>query len=164
MSKTNIFKKLKILVAPIAMTIILLWIRFQYSGLEFHTFAELFSVVVGILMLIIVWNTRMFTKNAFLVYLGIGYFWIAILDVFHTFTFMGMPFFNIKGPEVMIHFWIYARYMESLLLLTAPIFLKKKLNEKLMLYGMGLVVLFLSWAAFNRLAPVMFTPKGVDTI
>ena len=148
---------------PIAMLLCLSFIRWQSGVLLFHTLAELFSIVVGILMLVIVWNTRHFTKNDFLLYLGIGYFWIAILDTWHTFTLKGMPFFAIDDVEITLHFWIYTRYIEAVLLLTAPLFLKKKLNSTMMLYGMAPLVAIVSWASFSLEKPVMLTSEGLTT-
>ena len=91
---------------PVLLLLCLLFIRWQYGVLLFHTLAELFSVAVGILMLVIVWNTRHFAKNDFLLYLGIGYFWIAVLDIWHTLTIDGMPFLETSNPEITLHFWV----------------------------------------------------------
>ncbi|MCK5360715.1 MAG: PAS domain S-box protein, partial [Gammaproteobacteria bacterium] len=146
---------------PLIIVACLSFIRWQHGVLLFHTLAELFSVMVGILMLVIVWNTRRFTHNDFLVYLGIGYFWIAVLDTWHTFTVEGIPFFDISNAEITLHFWIYTRFLEALLLLSASLFLKRNINPKLvLLFGAGLVLL-VSWASFTLREPVMLTPDGL---
>jgi len=152
----------KAAIAPLLILLSLSFIRWQYGVLLFHTLAELFSVVVGILTLVIIWHTRRFTHNDFLLYLGIGYFWIAVLDALHTFTVEGMPFFNITDMEITTHFWIYTRFIEALLLLSASLFLKKRLNAQLMFStGAGLALL-VTWASFVLEEPVMLNPEGLS--
>ncbi len=158
--KINLLKSLFI---PFIIALSLIFLRWQYGVLLFHTLAELFSIIVGVLMLVVVWNTRSFTRNDFLIYLGIGYFWIAVLDTWHTFTVKGMPFFHIVNAEPTLHFWIYARLLEALLLLSAPIFLKRSLNIYYMLYCGGLICLLVIWASLNFQQPVMLTSEGLTT-
>ena len=147
--------------APLIVVLVLIVIRIQYGVLLFHTLAELFSVMVGVLMLVIAWNTRRFTQNDFLLYLGIGYFWVAVLDTWHTFTVNGMPFLDITDAEIPLHFWIYTRLIEAVLLLSAVLFLKKKLNAYLFLYGGAVLVLLVVWASLSLKRPIMLTPDGL---
>ena len=160
MSEKN-FINSKVFLPPVLVVVILIFIRWQYGVLLFHTLAELFSVMVGVLMLVVSWNTRRFTRNDFLVCLGVGYFWIAVLDTWHTFTVKGMPFFNITDAEVTLHFWIYTRFIEAVLLLSAAVFLKKRLNASLMLYGGAALTLLVIWASLALKKPVMLTPEGL---
>ena len=146
---------------PFLAVLILSILRWQYGVLLFHTVAELFSIIVGILMLVVVWNTREFTRNDFLIYLGIGYFWIAVLDTWHTFTVTGMPFFGISNAETTLHFWIYTRFSEALLLLSAPLFFKRKLNAYLMSYLAAAFSMFIIWASMSLQQPVMLTAEGL---
>lgn len=162
MSYANKFK-LEPFLTPIFLVLCLSVIRWQYGVLLFHTIAELFSVIVGVLMLVIAWNTRRFTHNDFLVYLGIGYFWIALLDTWHTFTVKGIPFFHISDSEVTLHFWIYARTIEALLLLSASIFLTRKLNPRLVFAAGGLISVVVIWASFSLTYPVMLTDDGLTS-
>ncbi|RDH85996.1 MAG: hypothetical protein DIZ80_00550 [endosymbiont of Galathealinum brachiosum] len=148
-------------ITPLFLVLCLSVIRLQYGVLLFHTLAELFSVMVGVLMLVIAWNTRRFTHNDFLVYLGTGYFWVAMLDTWHTFTVNGIPFFNITDSEVTLHFWIYTRLFEALLLLSASIFLKRKLKAKLAFVSGGLLSLVIIWVSFSLTSPVMLTSEGL---
>ena len=153
--------KIEQFIAPLLLVVCLVYIRVQYGVLLFHTLAELFSLVIGVLMAVIVWNTRQFTRNDFLLYLGTGYFWVAILDTWHTFTVNGMPFFDIKDSEITLHFWIYARLIEALILLTAVCFLKRKLKIGLMIYGGAAVVLLVIWSSINLTQPVMLSAEGL---
>jgi len=62
------------ILTPLLFVYILAFVRMEYGVLLFHTLAELFSVIVGVLMLLIVWNTSRFTRNDYFMYLSIGYF------------------------------------------------------------------------------------------
>jgi len=148
-------------IPPLLAVLFLAFIRWQYSVILFHTLAELFSVAVGILMMVIAWNTRRFTHNDFLVYLGIGYFWIAVLDTWHTFTLKEMPFFAVADAGVTLHFWIYTRLFEALLLLTALFFLKRKLNAQLMTFFCAGLAFLVMWASLTLKEPLMITPEGL---
>jgi len=152
---------LKAFAVPLILVVCLSYIRWQHGVLLFHTLAELFSIIVGILMLVIVWNTRRFTHNDFLVYLGIGYFWIAVLDTWHTFTVEGIPFFDISNAEITLHFWIYTRFIEALLLLSAAFFLKRRVNPTLVMFSGASLALLVSWVSFSLRQPVMLTPEGL---
>jgi signal transduction histidine kinase len=152
-----------ILSYPILIVSALLVARYVNGVLLFHTLAELFSIFVGLLMLVIVLNTQHFVRNDFLIYLGIGYFAISMIDTMHTFTVKGMPFFNILDGEITLHFWIYGRLLESLLLLSSTLFLFKKLNINLMIVSIAAIVLLVCWASFYFEEPRMFIEGSLST-
>lgn len=152
---------LKSLITPLLAVLLLAYIRWQYGVLLFHTLAELFSVIVGILMMVVACSTRRFTQNDFLIYLGIGYFWIAVLDGWHTFTLKEMPFLEISDGGITLHLWIYTRLIESFLLLSALLFLKRKLNTMLMTGIFASLTLIIIWASLTLKEPVMITPDGL---
>jgi len=144
------------MIYPVVIICALLYFRYNYSVLLFHTLAELFSIFVGLLMLVVVLNTQHFVKNDFLIFLGIGYFSISVLDALHAFTIKGMPFFNITDGEITIHLWIYSRIFEALLLLFSPVFLTCRLNIKVMIIITSALVACISFAAFHFEQPIMF--------
>ncbi|NQZ21227.1 MAG: hypothetical protein HRT53_04155 [Colwellia sp.] len=144
------------MVYPLVIICALLYVRYNSSVLLFHTLAELFSIFVGLLMLVVVLNTQHFVRNDFLIFLGIGYFSISVLDALHAFTIKGMPFFNIIDGEITIHLWIYSRIFEALLLLIAPIYLTNRLNSKVMIIVTSALVTCIALAAFHLEQPIMF--------
>lgn len=144
------------LVYPIVIICALIFFRYNNSVLLFHTLAELFSIFVGLLMLVVVLNTQHFVRNDFLIFLGIGYFSISILDALHAFTINGMPFFNITNGEITIHLWIYSRIFEALLLLLAPVYLTNRLNSKVMIIMTSVLLSGIAFAAFHFEQPIMF--------
>lgn len=101
----------------------------QYNYLLFHTLAELFAIIIALVFSIVAWHMYSFTKNNYLMYLGIGYFWIGLLDLAHTLAFQGMPTLPFSSANATTQLWIGTRYFEALLLLSAPYFLKGSLNR-----------------------------------
>ncbi len=61
-----------------------------YSYLLFHCLVEVFSVAVAWVIFVTAWNSRRFMNNHFLLFLGIGYLFVAFLDLMHTLTYKGM--------------------------------------------------------------------------
>jgi len=84
---------------PIVLSIVLIAIS-HYNYLLFHTLAELFAIIVGVLMFVVAFYTHTFARENFLIYLGAGYFWVAILDLIHTLLYKGMSILSVIPPKV----------------------------------------------------------------
>ncbi|MFO7599112.1 MAG: MASE3 domain-containing protein, partial [Candidatus Desulfacyla sp.] len=106
-----------------------LYLSTLYSYLLFHTLVELFSIVVGCGIFIIAWNSRRLLDNNYLLFLGIAYLFVAFLDLIHTLAYKGMPVFQGYGADLPTQLWIAARYIQSLSLLIAPFFLRRRLRS-----------------------------------
>ncbi len=150
-SKLNLWPWL----VPLALTTLLIVIS-RYNFLLFHTLAELFAIGVAITMTVVAWNMYPFTKNSFLMFLGIGYFWVAIIDLFHTLTYTGLGIFSFTTPEPGIQLWLAARYLEAIVLVTAPYYLSHKLQRTPSLLIVGAVAALLALFFFNGPLPHMF--------
>ncbi len=130
----------------------LLLTRF-YSYNLFHSFAEIFSIIIAFLIFVISWNARKIIDNNFLLFIGIVYLFIGIIDLVHTLAFPGMGVFIGYGTNLATQLWIVARYMESISLLIAAVFIKRKLkaNYVFSFYLLISILLFLSifyWSNF----------------
>ncbi len=99
-----------------------------YSYLLFHTLAELYSIIIGVLIFIIVFNLKDKIEQGYLKFLGISYLFIAIIDLIHTLAFKGMNIFKGFDANLPTQLWISARYLESLSFLFAAFFINKKVN------------------------------------
>ena len=113
---------------PIALAAFLATISF-FNFLFFHTLAEFFAITVAILTAVIAWQMYPFTRNNYLMYLGVGYFWIGVLDLMHTLNYKGMDLFADGGSNTAVQIWIGTRYLEAILLVSAPWFLKHTFNR-----------------------------------
>ncbi len=150
-SKLNLWPWL----VPLALATLLIVIS-RYNFLLFHTLAELFAIGVAITMTVVAWNMYPFTKNSFLMFLGIGYFWVAIIDLFHTLTYTGLGIFSFTTPEPGIQLWLAARYLEAIVLVTAPYYLNHNLQRSHSLLIVGAVAAPLALFFFSGPLPPMF--------
>jgi PAS domain S-box-containing protein len=113
----------------------LLYVISLKNYLLFHSLAEIFSVVIAFSIFIIAWNSRNLMENSYLLVLGIAYLFVGALDVLHTLAYTGMGVFPGTGTNLATELWIGARYMESLSLLLATLFLGRKAKMGLIFAG-----------------------------
>ena len=142
-------------VVPVVLAIFLIAVS-NVSFLLFHTLAELFAIIVAVLMCVVAWQMYPFTRNNYLMYLGCGYFWVGALDMIHALSYQGMNIFDIGIEDATIQFWITTRYIEAFLLLSAPWFLNNKLNYKLAFLSYGIVAVSAFMLVTYGLLPVTF--------
>jgi signal transduction histidine kinase len=94
----------------------------------FHALVELFSIVVACGVFMVAWNSRSFMDNNYILLVGIAYLFVAILDLLHTLAYKGMGVFTGYGTNLATQLWIAARYVESVSLLIAPFFVRRRLR------------------------------------
>jgi PAS domain S-box-containing protein len=111
---------------PIICIIAALCIISFYDYLLFHALTELFSIIVAFGIFIVAWNTRRVIENYYLLFLGIAYLFVGGLDLAYTISYNGVGSLQEYGPNLPTQLWISARYTESLSLLIATFFLKRK--------------------------------------
>lgn len=127
-----------------------LYLTSFYNYVLFHCLAETFSIVIACGVFIFAWNSRRFLDNDYFLFLGIAYLFVAGLDTVHMLAYKGMHIFDEHGPNLPTQLWIAARYLESLSLLLAPVFLTRKLNVQGAFIGYLAVFVILLWAIFSR--------------
>ena len=126
-----------------------LYLTSFYNYLLFHSLAEMFSIVIACCIFILAWNSRRFMDNTYLLFLGIAYLFIGALDLMHTLAYTGMGIFRGYGTNLPTQLWISARYIESLSLLLAPLFLGRKLKVNEVFLGYVLVALLVLSSIFS---------------
>jgi signal transduction histidine kinase len=131
--------------------IIALYLASTYSYNLFHSFVEIFSIVIGYCIFVIAWNTRQFLDNNYLLFIGIAYFFVASLDLLHTLSYSGMGVFIGYTADLPTQLWISSRYMESISLILAPIFLHRRLraNITILVYSVITILLLLTIFYWN---------------
>ncbi len=87
----------------------------QHPGimpLWLHTFAEIFSIVVSLMVFAIAWNTYSMERVANIMVLACALFAVGMLDLAHTLSYRGMPdFITPSDIEKGINFWLVARLL-----------------------------------------------------
>jgi signal transduction histidine kinase len=126
----------------------------SYNYLLFHSLVEIFSIIVACGIFIIAWNSRHTLDNSYLGIVGIAYLVVAVLDLLHTLSYKGMGVFQTGAANLPTQLWIAARYIESLTLCIAPLFLKRRINlEPALLYYLGVCCTVLAAIFYFEIFP-----------
>ncbi len=152
--KTQLFLNRAMLLAVLIGLYFTSWVNY----LLFHTLAELFSIVVAFSLSMIAWNSKRYIRNPYLLFIGIAYLFIGVLDLLHTLSYQGMPIFAEYG-YCANQLWIGARYLESVTLLLAFFFLRgdrlPRVNLVFAIYTV-ITALFIATIFYWRIFPVCF--------
>lgn len=148
MQREPFIEKQYLVIFPWMLILFGLYLTSLYSYLLFHSLAEIFSIVVACGIFMITWNSRRFLDNNYLLVIGIAYLFIGCLDLLHTLAYKGMAVFYGNGANLSTQLWIASRYIESLSLLCAPLFLGRKLRPRFVFTGYFLVTIVLLGSIF----------------
>jgi diguanylate cyclase (GGDEF)-like protein/PAS domain S-box-containing protein len=116
------------------------------SYLPLHTFFELLSIIVSGMIFGTTWvrlTNNKKTRNYII--LACSFFAVAILDLFHVFSFPGMPILvTPSNPEKTINFWLMARYFSAISLLLISLLSWSTITTRLMHWTIFMTVLALT--------------------
>ena len=110
------------------LVIIALYLTSFYSYLLFHSITEIFTVVIVGSIFVLAWNTRHWMENGYFLFIGISFLLVGTLDFLHTLAYKGMNVFPEYNANLPTQLWILARYIQSISLLIAPIWLTRRLS------------------------------------
>jgi len=128
--------------------ILVLYVLSQTNYLLFHGLAELFSIIIACCIFIIAWNSRKFSTQPYLLLVGIGYLFVAFIDLFHTFSYKGLSVFPGYGADLPTQLWIAARYMESLTFVVSIYFFRRKLHISAIFSAYGFIIFMIFASLF----------------
>lgn len=117
-----------------------LYLTSLYSYLLFHSLVEIITVAISWAVFFLAWNSRRVADNQYLLFVGIGWLFVGLIDLLHTLAYRGMGVFATDGANLATQLWIAGRYLQSISLLLAPLFLTRKLNAKWTVAAFGVVV------------------------
>jgi hypothetical protein len=138
------------------LVLLALYVTSLYSYLLFHSLAEIFSIIIAVGVFAIAWNARRFLDNNYLLFLGVAYLFVALIDLVHTLSYKGMGVFPGYGANLPTQLWIAARYLEAASLLAAPLFLKRRLHPAQVFAAYFVVFVALLLLIFLGIFPVCF--------
>jgi signal transduction histidine kinase/CheY-like chemotaxis protein len=124
-----------------------------FNYLLFHTLAESFSIVVASATFLLAWNVRGYLRNNYLLVLGVGYLFVAGLDLAHTLAYKGMGVFPGHSANLPTQLWVASRFLETAVLLAAPFSLGRTIHPRALLAGVALVAGLLLWSVFAGVFP-----------
>jgi signal transduction histidine kinase len=112
-----------------------LYLAKLYSYRLFLSLAELFSVAVAFSIFALAWNSREFTDNNYVLFVGMAFLAVATLDLLHLLAYPGMGIFHRNEHDLSSQLWIAARFLQSTAFLIAPVFIRRKLKAEYALSG-----------------------------
>jgi two-component system cell cycle sensor histidine kinase/response regulator CckA len=141
----------------IIFSLFVLYLISRYNYLLFHSLVEIFSIVVAFGIFIIAWNSRALLDNHYLLFIGVAYLFVGGIDLIHTLAYKGMGVFKGQETNLATQLWIGARYLESLSLLIAPFFIKRKVRTGLEFLGYMIIISLLFISIFYwKFFPICF--------
>ena len=151
-------------VALFALLVCGVYLTSNYSYLLFHSVAEFFSIFIAVTLFIIAINCAASIRNQYILFVGLSYLFIGLVDFFHTLSYKGMPIFtdyDYYAPQ----FWIAARYMEAISMLVGFGFLGTQrqvhIPTTLGIFA-TLTTLLVASILYFKIFPVCFEPgKGL---
>jgi len=126
-----------------------LYIASRHNYLLFHTLAEMFSIVVAAGIFAIAWHTRRALNNNYLLFIGIAYLFVALIDLLHTLAYTGMGVFSGYGTNLPTQLWVAARYVQSVSLLAAPLLIRRRIDTRVVFVGFAVVCSLLLVSIFG---------------
>jgi len=106
---------------------------YRWNPLVSHNLAETFSVIVACGVFMLTWNSRNFIENHYFLFLGIAFLFVGGIDYLHALSFDGI--FNPAGHTQSIELWFAARFVQSFALVSAPLFVSRKIRPWVVLSG-----------------------------
>ena len=150
-----------ILIAVILLLLVAgLWYAEYTSYLFFHNLVELFSIIISFSIFILVLNARKWLQTGFFLILGFSMLPVSVLDLIHMLSYRGMPFFQDFPIDLTLQVWIAARFLQSVSLLAAILFMERSVRPGLLLSSCAAVTLVFLLVIFSGLFPPCFNESS----
>ena len=132
----------------------------QENYLLFHGLAEIFSIVVACTVFAVFWNARAFMGNTCYLFIGIAFLYVACLDLLHTLSIGRVNVFPGYTTNLGIQLWILARYLESVSIVAALVFIKRRIAPWYLFISYSIIVVLALASIFMwDLFPICFRSR-----
>jgi PAS domain S-box-containing protein len=115
-------------VGVITAIILGLYVSSLFSYPLFHSLIEIATIAISFTLFILAWNARRFLTNDCLKFVGIGYAFIAVIDLLHTLAYKGMAIFPGYGANLPTQLWVAARFLQAVTLCMAPFLVRRRIS------------------------------------
>ncbi|MCB2228052.1 MAG: PAS domain S-box protein [Desulfarculaceae bacterium] len=129
----------------------------SYSYNLFHCLAELFAVLVAAGIFMVAWNSRRFSQTPYLLFLGIAYLFVGVLDLVHALAYKGMGVMPGVGADQAAQLWLAARFWEAGSLLAAALLGARQVRAWPLLGIYGLLTAGVLVAIFTGYFPMCYS-------
>ncbi len=140
--------KFAAIIAGLTVSIVALFLISQTNYLLFHGIVEVFAIAIAVAIFVIAWNSRGIMENNYLLFLGIAFLFVAGFSLLHTLAYRGMGVFPTYGANLATQLWIITRYIFSISLLVAVLFVCRKINVKATFASYSLISILLLASVF----------------
>ncbi|MEL7646881.1 MAG: MASE3 domain-containing protein [Sedimentibacter sp.] len=102
----------------------------RYNDFQmFHIAVEIFSAVVSFGIFMFSMNSYSISSNDYFKFIGVGYLFVGMLDIFHVFSYESMQIFPNASQDMVSRFWLAARTFEVATVLLSNLFLTGKIRR-----------------------------------
>lgn len=126
--------------------------------LLFHSVAEIFAIVISASVFTVAWNSRQVSEQHYLLFVGTALLAASAFNLLHLLSYQGMGVFPDHDADLPTQLWLARRYVESVALLIAPLFLRRRLNPLAALLGFAAVTAALLASIFLGAFPAAYVP------
>ncbi len=102
-----------------------LYLARLYGYLLFHSFVEVFSILVAGGIFMVAWNARRFLDCGYFVVLGVAFLFIGFIDLLHTLAYQGMGVLRNSSANLSSQLWVAGRLVQASSFAVAPLFLRR---------------------------------------
>jgi serine phosphatase RsbU (regulator of sigma subunit) len=99
-----------------------------YSYALFHTVVELYCTIIAAAVFLVVFHTRRLLDNDYLLFVGVGFLFVAIVGIPHMLGYKGVALFAGFDNDLPTQAFIAQRFLLATTFLVAPIFLRRRLK------------------------------------
>lgn len=118
---------MEFLLPPAFMAVLVLW-ALQVSYLLFHTVAELISIVIALMAMVVASISLGLTRNHFSLSIAVAMGWCSGLDLLHALAYQGVGLLPFGGSNTAAQLWIAARLIQAVALVSAPLWLTRPIS------------------------------------
>ncbi len=140
--------------AVVLLSLVLLYITAVENYAFFHSIEAIFIIVIAGSIFVVAWNSRFFLDNHYFLVLGISCLFLSIMEFLHMLLFAGIPLFRTHDEVMQAQLTAAIDYVQSLALLTAPFFSRKRMKPFPVFAGFAAMASIILLAIFFYSGPV----------
>ncbi|MCL5408708.1 MAG: ATP-binding protein [Candidatus Omnitrophica bacterium] len=142
----------------------LLYLVNQYNVILFQTISEIFLVVICIGIFFVTWNSKIFIKNNFFLFLGISLFFVGVIHITHIILYSSISApLLLKNPNVHEQVRLVSWYFLGASFLSSFYFINKKIETYVIIPILGGITFIVLFLIYNGIFPVCYTSKHTLT-
>lgn len=147
-------------IAAGALVLLGLYLTSLRSYSLFQFLVEIFSIIVSFTVFAVAWNSRQFTDNSYLPFIGIAFLFVGIMDLLRILIYDGMIVLPGDNANIVAQLRVAARYIHSASLLVAPLLVRRRLGTGFLFLGFATVTSALLTSILSGFFPVCVFTDG----